>query len=144
MWDGVCETAQSRSAEARMQPLMFRCPRTGREIVSGIHAEPEAMVRLFTLRLRCPACEDLHEWHVSEGRVDIRRRTIPYTNECRFVPERETSAKILADLGMSDREIAAYFCRFSTAVAPLRPSGEEMQYNLNLKLFGELEHAERA
>jgi len=96
-----------------MQPLKFRCPRTGREIGSGIQAEPGALMRLFSVRLRCPACEDLHEWHVSEGLLPAHKVAVidPFTS--RFTPTRATSHEVLRDLGMSDGEIAAYLHRFS-------------------------------
>jgi hypothetical protein len=124
-----------------MQPLMFRCPRTGREIVSGLHAEHSGLMRLFTLRLRCPACEDLHEWHVNEGCIHTQTAAVKYPDEWRFVPECEVSSKILSDLGMTDREIAAYFRRFSAALESLRSSGDGMQYSLALSR--ELEAVER-
>jgi len=110
--------------------------------VSGLHAERDGLVRLFTLRFRCPACEDLHEWQVSEGRVHIRQETVPLAYECQFVPTSEISAEILRDLGMSDPEIDAYLRRFTTgALEPLRLSDEGTQYSFNL--FGKLEAAER-
>lgn len=52
-----------------MDVLVFRCPRTGREVESGIEAHPNILVRLFSVRLRCPACEELHEWRVIDARL---------------------------------------------------------------------------
>jgi len=95
-----------------MQPLMFRCPRTERKIVSGIQVEPNVLTRLFSLRLRCPACEDLHEWHVSEGLLRAHKVMVINPVESPFVPMRGTPHEALHDLGMSDGEIAAYFLRF--------------------------------
>lgn len=54
-----------------MSMLRFRCPRTGREVDSGIDADSDSafMLRLFSVRVRCPICEDLHEWRTTSGRL---------------------------------------------------------------------------
>ena len=90
-----------------MQPLMFRCPRTGREIGSGFEAQPDALMRLFNLRLRRPACEDLHEWRVSERLLSAHKVTGVNPVESGLVPAHGTSHEVLDDLHMSDDEIAA-------------------------------------
>jgi two-component sensor histidine kinase len=54
-----------RETEIAMNTLRFQCPNTGREVDSGINTHRHA--RLFTVRLRCPICEDLHEWRVADG-----------------------------------------------------------------------------
>jgi hypothetical protein len=127
-----------------MRPLTFRCPRTDREIASGICAEPDALIRLFSLRLRCPACEDLHEWHVSEAALRIHKVAIQNPLENRLLSGRAMSSDVLHDLGLSDGEISAYFVRFSDIRVELagdRRSGNE--YHLR-RLSEHIEHVELA
>ena len=52
-----------------MGTLVFRCPRTGRDVESGIIPDGDSLFlsRLFSVRVRCPLCEDLHEWRVIDG-----------------------------------------------------------------------------
>jgi two-component sensor histidine kinase len=45
--------------------LRFQCPNTGRKIDSGINTHRHT--RLSRVRVRCPICEDLHEWQVVDG-----------------------------------------------------------------------------
>ena len=49
--------------------LTFRCPATGTAIDAGIETDPDtrSQLRLFTLRLTCPACGDTHAFKVSEA-----------------------------------------------------------------------------
>jgi two-component sensor histidine kinase len=47
-----------------MKTLRFECPNTGRVVVSGINTYRHAY--LVSTRVRCPICEDLHEWRVAE------------------------------------------------------------------------------
>jgi two-component sensor histidine kinase len=54
--------------EIATNTLRFQCPISGRELDSGIGAHCGA--RLISIRLRCPICEDIHEWlvaHESRG-----------------------------------------------------------------------------
>lgn len=56
--------------EIATNTLRFRCPKSGREVDSGIGAH--CGDRLISIRVRCPICEDLHEWlvaHESLGTV---------------------------------------------------------------------------
>jgi two-component sensor histidine kinase len=46
--------------EIATNTLRFRCPNSGRELDSGIGAHCGA--RLISIRVRCPICEDFHEW----------------------------------------------------------------------------------
>jgi hypothetical protein len=48
-----------------MNTLRFQCPNTGRKIDSGINTHRHT--RLSRVRVRCPICEDLHEWQVVDG-----------------------------------------------------------------------------
>jgi two-component sensor histidine kinase len=49
--------------EIATNTLRFQCPISGRELDSGIGAHWGA--RLISIRLRCPICEDIHEWLVA-------------------------------------------------------------------------------
>ncbi len=93
--------------------LMFRCPRTGREIASGIEAQPEAVMRLFSLRLRCPACGDLHDCYVGERLLPAHQMAGINPVESALVAACRTSYEVLHDLDMSDDEIAVYCHRFN-------------------------------
>jgi hypothetical protein len=52
-----------------VNPLRFRCPISGREIESDFAADAHtlSMIRLFSVRLHCPACDRLHEFKVVEA-----------------------------------------------------------------------------
>ncbi len=91
-----------------MRPLTFRCPQTDRVIESGIWAARDGPIRSFSLRLRCPACENLHDWHESEGFVRDRSAD-------RLGSARTESRDVFHDLGLSDAEIATYLVHFGTA-----------------------------
>jgi hypothetical protein len=137
--DGVLRNQEVM--EATVQPLTFRCPRTGREFGSGIHAQPDALMRLFSLRLRCPACEDLHEWHASEGVLRAHKVRAVCPLESRLLRTGGTPHEVLHDVGMSYGEIAAYFVRFRDVWIDLfeyRREGSERK----LRLSEDAEHAE--
>jgi two-component sensor histidine kinase len=48
--------------------LRFRCPNSGREVDTGIGAHCAA--RLISIRVRCPICENLHEWVVEHENLE--------------------------------------------------------------------------
>jgi hypothetical protein len=52
-----------------MNPLLFQCPKTGRNIDVGIEINYGSLrnVQPVTIRLLCPLCDSPHEWHLSEG-----------------------------------------------------------------------------
>ena len=52
-----------------MERLMFVCPKTGRVVDVGIETEIGTLLRIKskTLRSRCPACGQSHEWKVAEA-----------------------------------------------------------------------------
>lgn len=49
--------------------LRFRCPNSAREIESDFSADAHtlSMIRLFSVRLLCPACGELHEFKMAEA-----------------------------------------------------------------------------
>jgi hypothetical protein len=55
-----------------MGSLLFRCPRTDREVDVGIHTDSRSLSLepFFALRRQCPACGETHHWHAMEGRID--------------------------------------------------------------------------
>jgi hypothetical protein len=55
-----------------MGSLLFRCPRTDREIDVGIRTDSRSLSLepFFALQRQCPACGETHHWHAMEGRID--------------------------------------------------------------------------
>jgi hypothetical protein len=55
-----------------MAELTFRCPTTGTDVASGLETDPDtrSQIRLFRLRILCPACGDSHEFSIGEARTD--------------------------------------------------------------------------
>jgi two-component sensor histidine kinase len=51
--------------EMRIEPLRFQCPNTGREVDSGINTP--LSTRLISIRVRCPICENFHDWQVADA-----------------------------------------------------------------------------
>jgi hypothetical protein len=53
--------------------LRFRCPASGREIESDFLADAHtlSMIRLFSVRLHCPACDRPHEFKMVEALADV-------------------------------------------------------------------------
>jgi hypothetical protein len=60
---------ERRAVTLGVNPLRFRCPVSGREIESDFSADAHtlSMIRLFSVRLHCPACDRLHEFKMVEG-----------------------------------------------------------------------------
>jgi hypothetical protein len=55
--------------EAIMERLIFICPRTGRQVDSGVETEIGTLLRIKEKNLRspCPACGEWHEWPVRDA-----------------------------------------------------------------------------
>jgi two-component sensor histidine kinase len=51
--------------ESEAGTLRFQCPKTGREVDSGISTRRGA--RLISVRIQCPICKNFHEWQVADG-----------------------------------------------------------------------------
>jgi hypothetical protein len=68
----VTRHEQGRSVTPGVNPLRFRCPVSGREIESDFAADAHtlSMIRLFSVRLHCPACDRLHEFKVVNALPD--------------------------------------------------------------------------
>jgi hypothetical protein len=56
-----------------VNPLRFRCPISGCEIESDFAADRHtvSMIRLFSVRLRCPTCERLHDFKMVDALPDV-------------------------------------------------------------------------
>jgi predicted RNA-binding Zn-ribbon protein involved in translation (DUF1610 family) len=54
-----------------MSALVFTCPSTGRDIVSGIHTDVESLshVRQLPVSLFCPNCGKVHRLVAKDGRL---------------------------------------------------------------------------
>lgn len=52
-----------------MERLFFCCPTTGRDVDVGIETEIVTLLRIKqnTVRARCPACGQWHEWKVRDA-----------------------------------------------------------------------------
>jgi hypothetical protein len=63
-----------------MNPLLFQCPRTERQVMTGIDINIAALrqVQPVTVRLHCPFCDNTHEWKLMDGVIgDPRGMTAP-------------------------------------------------------------------
>jgi two-component sensor histidine kinase len=67
--------------ESAADTLRFRCPNTGREVDSGISARRST--RLISIRVRCPVCENLHEWQVADESPGSRSSADNHSNGLR-------------------------------------------------------------
>jgi hypothetical protein len=70
--DGVAnlhDVTNLGATEAVMEHLIFVCPRTGREVDSGVETEIGTLLRIRqqTVRAVCPACGEQHEWPVRDA-----------------------------------------------------------------------------
>jgi hypothetical protein len=54
-----------------MERLFFTCPATRRRIDSGVETDIGTLLRIKseTLRQRCPACGQIHEWVVRDAEL---------------------------------------------------------------------------
>lgn len=54
-----------------MNPLVFSCPKTGRQIDAGIAVAVDRRtledVQPVTIRLVCPQCNSAHVWKLADG-----------------------------------------------------------------------------
>jgi transcription elongation factor Elf1 len=55
-----------------MERLFFTCPATGRDVDVGIATEIGTLLRIKsnTVRARCPACGQWHEWKVRDAALE--------------------------------------------------------------------------
>ncbi|MDP9137587.1 MAG: hypothetical protein M3N38_05355 [Pseudomonadota bacterium] len=59
--------------EGHMCMITTRCPRTWREIATGIDTDPDTFKNLpdVLARLSCPACGEEHFWRTSEAWLSL-------------------------------------------------------------------------
>ncbi len=57
------------TAEAIMERMQFTCPNTGAQITVAIESDLGTLlrIRLKTVRQKCPACGNWHEWLVRDA-----------------------------------------------------------------------------
>ena len=57
--------------ENMMGAVMVRCPRTGRDIATGMVSDRESFraMPVFFARVYCPSCQTEHEWFAQEAWV---------------------------------------------------------------------------
>ena len=62
----------SSEARARMSELLFTCPRTGRQVPTGIETDPQSLRASWkrALKIECPHCGETHEVSVSKAYLD--------------------------------------------------------------------------
>jgi predicted RNA-binding Zn-ribbon protein involved in translation (DUF1610 family) len=67
----LMQSAPIRHTETVMERLHFVCPNTGQDIDVGIDSELDTLLRIRSnsVRARCPACGEHHEWQVREARL---------------------------------------------------------------------------
>jgi hypothetical protein len=60
-----------------MAELIFRCPTSGDDVESGIETDSDtrSQIRLFRLRILCPACGQTHDFGTGEARPLKPERT---------------------------------------------------------------------
>jgi hypothetical protein len=58
-----------------MNPLLFQCPKTERQVKTGIEIDFTTLrnVQPVTVRLLCPYCYGTHEWKLTDGLIDKPR-----------------------------------------------------------------------
>jgi hypothetical protein len=78
--------------EREMAELTFRCPTSGTDIETGIEtdADTRSQIRLFRLRILCPACGQTHEFGISEASaqdnsIGLSKTITPYSPHRRRV-----------------------------------------------------------
>jgi hypothetical protein len=62
-----------------MGELVFLCPKTAREIETGINTDRDSIARTRrrTIYLDCPHCQQIHSFKVAQGWVDNYARSVP-------------------------------------------------------------------
>jgi hypothetical protein len=66
-----------------MGELVFLCPKTAREIETGITTDPGSLsgARRKVIYLECPHCNVMHTFEIAQGWVDNYSRSLPRVSE---------------------------------------------------------------
>jgi phage terminase large subunit GpA-like protein len=66
-----------------MGELVFSCPKTAREIATGINTGRKSLARAQrrTMYLDCPHCGQVHSFRIGEGWIDNYGRSLPSSGE---------------------------------------------------------------
>jgi hypothetical protein len=66
-----CRRFHLRARRKAMNPLVFRCPKSGQELDTGldihIHRASLRSIQPITLRVLCPLCGSMHVWKLADG-----------------------------------------------------------------------------
>jgi predicted RNA-binding Zn-ribbon protein involved in translation (DUF1610 family) len=56
--------------------VVFRCPTTGHEIMSGILTDADSFqnIQKEEFAMKCPECGERHRWFVAEGQLALSDR----------------------------------------------------------------------
>jgi two-component sensor histidine kinase len=73
--------------------LQFQCPKTGREVDSGIDAQRST--HLISIRVRCPICKDLHDWKVTDDTLGTVISIDNHSNGARFIKRQSAPQEFL-------------------------------------------------
>ena len=80
---------KGRIGSVAMNPLVFRCPKTGDPLDTGldihIHRTSLQIVQPITLLMLCPHCGNRHVWKLADGWLREPRRA-QQTGEWRPLP----------------------------------------------------------
>jgi hypothetical protein len=66
-----------------MGELIFLCPKSAREIETGIKTDAASLARSRRklMHIECPHCRQMHAFRVAEGWVDYYARGLPPLSE---------------------------------------------------------------
>jgi len=66
-----------------MGELVFLCPKSAREIETGIKTDAASLARSRgkVMRIQCPHCDAMHAFKIADGWVDHYARGLPPLNE---------------------------------------------------------------
>jgi len=66
-----------------MGELIFLCPKSAREIETGIKTDAASLARSRrkVMRIQCPHCRAMHAFKIAEGWVDHYARCVPPVDE---------------------------------------------------------------
>jgi two-component sensor histidine kinase len=75
--------------ESEADTVRFHCPDAGRTVDSGISTRRG--LRLISVQIQCPICENLHEWRVADGNLGADLSADYQSNEARLNKARKVA-----------------------------------------------------
>ena len=66
-----------------MGELIFLCPKSAREVETGIKTDAASLARSRrkVMRIQCPHCQAVHAFKIADGWVDYYARSVPALDE---------------------------------------------------------------